>query len=36
MQQYAVERGECSGIKLLLYAKLGIWGARDNIDKGGM
>jgi hypothetical protein len=31
-----VERGECSVIHLLLYAKLGIWGASNKIDKGGM
>jgi hypothetical protein len=30
------ETGECNGIQLLLYTKLGIWGASDNTDKGGM
>jgi hypothetical protein len=29
-----VERGERSGIQLIIYAKLGIWGSSDNIDKG--
>jgi hypothetical protein len=37
--QYTTVRcgeGKCSGIQLLIYANLGIWGASDNTDKGGM